>query len=47
MICVVWSGDGQIFVVVWFWVGLICEQGVQGVQDLSQGVQRYFKIKLN
>ena len=47
MIYVVWFGDGQICVVVWFWVGLICDQGVQGVQDLSQDVQKYFKIKLN
>ena len=42
MIYVVWFGDGQICVVVWFWVGLICDQGVQGVQDLSQDVQKYF-----
>lgn len=47
MIYVVWFGDGQICGVVWFWVGLICDQSVQGVQDLSQGVQKYFKIKLN
>ena len=39
--------ERSMIYVVWFWVGLICDQGVQGVQDLSQDVQKYFKIKLN
>ena len=34
--------ERSMIYVVWFWVGLICDQGVHGVQDLSQGVQKYF-----
>ena len=34
--------ERSMIYVVWFWVELICDQGVHSVQDLNQGVQKFF-----